>query len=196
MYVKKITSFCQVLKRCTQKKIGSFFQPHGVVCLLWTRGLRTSDESAGDTLTCLSTIRWSMRNTHSLRNSSHTASRLFRSVSLTLAISALTSSLCETPRSIQCASCKTFAARQCVENQSGRELMTRSSEIINLRYNLVPVKGSDSPEAEKVIRSPGVVLAMRHRFQWFTYGLTASGREISIPRTPSMSIGHGTLYLQ
>ena len=193
MYVKKITSFCQVLKKCTQKKIGSFFQPHGVVCLLWTRGLRTSDESAGDTLTCLSTIRWSMRNTHSLRNSSHTASRLFRSVSLTSAISALTSSLCDTPRSIQCASCKTFAARQCVENQSGRELMTRS---INLQYNLVPVKGSDSPEAEKVIRSPGVVLAMRHRFQWFTYGLTASGREISIPRTPSMSIGHGTLYLQ
>jgi len=30
MYVKKITSFCQALKRCTQKKIVSFFLPHGV----------------------------------------------------------------------------------------------------------------------------------------------------------------------
>jgi len=28
--VKKFTSFCPVLKRCTQKKIGSFFLPHGV----------------------------------------------------------------------------------------------------------------------------------------------------------------------
>jgi len=31
MCVKKITRFCQVLKRHTQKKIGSFFLPHGVV---------------------------------------------------------------------------------------------------------------------------------------------------------------------
>ena len=30
MYVKKITSFCQVLKRYTQEKIGSFFLSHGV----------------------------------------------------------------------------------------------------------------------------------------------------------------------
>jgi len=30
MYVKKITSFCQVLKRCTQKKTGSFFLLPGV----------------------------------------------------------------------------------------------------------------------------------------------------------------------
>ena len=28
MYVKKITSFCKAIKRCTQKKIGSFFLPH------------------------------------------------------------------------------------------------------------------------------------------------------------------------
>jgi len=28
--VKKITSFCRALKRCTQKKIGPFFLPHGV----------------------------------------------------------------------------------------------------------------------------------------------------------------------
>jgi len=30
MYGKKFASFCQVLKRCTQKKIGSFILPHGV----------------------------------------------------------------------------------------------------------------------------------------------------------------------
>ena len=30
MFVKKITSFCQVLIRCTRKKIGSFFLLHGV----------------------------------------------------------------------------------------------------------------------------------------------------------------------
>ena len=33
MYVKKSTSFCQVLFRCTQSKIGSFFLPHGVYLL-------------------------------------------------------------------------------------------------------------------------------------------------------------------
>ena len=39
---EKITYFCQVLKRCTQKKIRSIFLPHGVVaafrqwCLLWS----------------------------------------------------------------------------------------------------------------------------------------------------------------
>ena len=27
---EKITSFCQALKRCTQKKVGSFFLSHGV----------------------------------------------------------------------------------------------------------------------------------------------------------------------
>ena len=31
MYVKKFTRFCQGLKRYTEKKIGSFFLPHGVV---------------------------------------------------------------------------------------------------------------------------------------------------------------------
>jgi len=30
MYVKETTSLCQVLKMCRQKKIGSFFLPHGV----------------------------------------------------------------------------------------------------------------------------------------------------------------------
>ena len=30
MYVKKFTSLCEALKRCTQKKTGSFFLPHGV----------------------------------------------------------------------------------------------------------------------------------------------------------------------
>ena len=51
---KKFTSFCQVLKRCTQKNIGSFFLPQGVdagccyrrcgaVCLFWSKlwALRT-----------------------------------------------------------------------------------------------------------------------------------------------------------
>jgi len=33
MHAKKFTSFCQVLKRCAQKTIGSFFLPYGVrVC--------------------------------------------------------------------------------------------------------------------------------------------------------------------
>ena len=36
-------------------------------------------------LTCFKTIRWSMRNTHSLRNNSQTASRLFLSVSFKMA---------------------------------------------------------------------------------------------------------------
>ena len=35
MYVKKFTSFCQVLKRCTQKKIGSFFCLTTVPSVLW-----------------------------------------------------------------------------------------------------------------------------------------------------------------
>jgi len=30
MYVQKFTSFCQALKKITQKKTGSFFLPHGV----------------------------------------------------------------------------------------------------------------------------------------------------------------------
>ena len=35
MYVKKINSFCEVpVLKCTQKKIGSVFQPHGVCSTL------------------------------------------------------------------------------------------------------------------------------------------------------------------
>jgi len=34
MYVKKFTSFSQVLKRWTQKKIGSFFLPRDVVVVV------------------------------------------------------------------------------------------------------------------------------------------------------------------
>ena len=30
LYVKKITTFCQVLERCTRQKMGSFFLPRGV----------------------------------------------------------------------------------------------------------------------------------------------------------------------
>jgi len=39
MYVKKFTSFCQVLKRRTQKKTGSFFLPHCEA--IWEKGCFT-----------------------------------------------------------------------------------------------------------------------------------------------------------
>jgi len=37
MYVKKFVSFCRVLKRCAQKKIGSFLLPHGASAMSPTR---------------------------------------------------------------------------------------------------------------------------------------------------------------
>ena len=41
MYVKKFTSFCQALKRCTQKKIGSFFSASRCIFRRESHGVST-----------------------------------------------------------------------------------------------------------------------------------------------------------
>jgi len=47
MYAKKITRLCQVVKRCTQKKIGFFLLPHGVQDTV--RLAACSDQHGGNT---------------------------------------------------------------------------------------------------------------------------------------------------